>query len=342
MKKISCIYWAATDMAFVEILRQQAAQGQVDFRFQRFSHHEAWFGPRKSLFKNLLHIFRQIFLSLKLQPGSDVVLFGTNLCRIFFPLFLFKRRVIYIYNEMPAEKQSSKCLYFYDRLIFRSRQDVYVSSTERSTFCMREMGLDRAPGVLLNMPLLSWKQDCREKEVSTLRYLYAGTVTKKRFAPEIVKILTLQQVPVDVYGLAIGISQADFPPIFQVRGEISHAEMLHRMGQYRFALLSYYRDEVNYELCAPIKIFEYVAAGCHVVSVNRNNGLAAIFKAYPALFSFLDEFDPARMAPDAEYEAQRQDFLTMAKKNNVEFVDFLRNGQSMRNAGISLGTSTVK
>lgn len=76
--------------------------------------------------------------------------------------------------------------------------------------------------------------------------------------------------------------------IFEYKGRLSHNDLLDRLWNSKYGVHLYCQGDINNDLCAPLKIFEYLAEGCIVLSVIGSKGLVSISKQYPGLVVFLD------------------------------------------------------
>jgi hypothetical protein len=319
-------YWADTDLCFVDLARRRCEEAGVGFRFIRIAHHRAWFTAERSWLSNALHLSR-LFLQILLGGvGASVCVFGTNACRAMYPWsFLFKR-TLFVYNELPAVSKRSLA-YWYDRLVFRSERHVYVSSHARARFVEALFALTLPVGVLENIAV-SPVPEPSSPHSRRGTAVFAGTVTRRRFNDrDLAKFRMLSRTLRDrivVYGRHLTSVSDEFADVLEYRGSLPHGALLEELSRFKYGLLAYYRGEPNYELCAPLKIFEYVSRGCRVLSINRNAGLVAVAEQYPALIGFVDEADVAIMpsAPD-EYDRQSRAFLAGAFETNERFVNLL-------------------
>ena len=71
--------------------------------------------------------------------------------------------------------------------------------------------------------------------------------------------------------------------------KVKQQDIIYRLYTYKYGLLSYQPSDINNDLCAPIKIYEYLEAGLIPVSVFRNRAFTELNKKYPNLIFFLDD-----------------------------------------------------
>ena len=157
-------------------------------------------------------------------------------------------------------------------------------------------------------------------------HIFSGSVTRKRFSEnDIEKVAYIANniaKPIDVYGDVVEDIFPGFIPYLSFKGKVDHSIMLEIMQDYKYGVLSYYTDDLNYDFCAPLKLYEYLACGCRVISLNKNNGLIALSERYPALISFVSSdvndnkyFDQNLV----EFINQRESFLSNAISSNWQF-----------------------
>lgn len=321
-------YWADTELAFVEFARRLCGVGNFKFSLFRISHEKTWFTPRRSLFANFLHLGKIFSRIIFLGVNGCVVSFGTNTCRILFFFSWLFRDIHYIYNELPSFSNRSPVAWI-DRLIFKFARNVRVSTPERAEFVVERYELGRSIGVLENISFTAIPDlDLSQRDS---RVIFAGSVTAKRFSDNDVEkmacVVNRVGCPVDVYGEVVGEISPGYVTLINLKGKVPHARMLEIIRCYEYGLLSYYTDEPNYDLCAPLKLYEYIAYGCKVISLNRNKGLVELAARYPVLISFASRGDSDDlMFGSAEYDEfveQREQFLENAISSNRQFAEGL-------------------
>lgn len=251
--------------------------------------------------------------------------FGTNACRGLYPFAWMFRRFVCVYNELP-EHRAGSWLRWWDRLIFLRVRDVYVSTTERAEYVRESYGLDRTIGVVQNIAFEMCPENPAGVRENTV--VFAGSITPKRFSPDdltkFARLVEALHKPITVYGFVARELSPRFECLLDHKGTLPHADLLRRLTHYRFALLAYYQGEPNYELCAPLKLYEYVAAGCTVVSINRNQGLLRVAERYPNLLLFVDDLagrPPER--DDDSFLVEREAFLREAWTSNRRLAEDL-------------------
>jgi len=314
------IYWADTDLAFVKLAKDLSVNQKSRHKFVRWSHHPSWFTNKKNYFLNALHIAKLFFESISASANANVVIFGTNACRMLFWFSAISKKTIFVYNEIPHQDQNWQ-LELIDKIICRNSKNLYVSSEERAHHMYARFELTKIPKVLLNSPIVNWLNI--EETSKKTAFVYAGGITKKRFTIEAISKLIKIGIPVHVFGMVQGDLLKDLQEPFIYCGHLSQDKMLRELQNYKYGLISYYRNEINYELCAPIKIYEYVAAGCIIVSVEKNKGLEKYFMQFPNLFFTLEKFNQDGHANATQLSQERNKFLEIALNSNKALVSDL-------------------
>lgn len=292
--------WANTDFIFEELCSAQ---------FQSYEkivveHHADWFTKKKSYIKEFLMICSLIKKAVNVKKTEPIFLFGTNLCRLFYPFLYFRSNVFYIYNELPCLERR-KPIFFYDKLIFKSKSTyVILSSEERVKLCQTVYRVDLSL-ILVNMPCI---QENNQDVVKLNKLIYAGLVNHSRFDSNTLKLLSNLNVEFDIIGSVVEPSILDSIKEGVYIGELSTYESQLLQKQYRYALLSYTTVDFNNNYCAPIKVYEYVHSGCICVSVNRNEGLVRFLESYPNLFVMLSDLNDYQFS-ETRYNEERNLFL---------------------------------
>lgn len=320
--RIVICYWADVELSFVRRSQQHCDAGCVDWALYRIKHHPSWFTQRRSLFRNFMHLgisFARIVVS---SIGSNVCVFGTNACRAMFPFSWLFRRTLFVYNELPEHRQGSP-LRWLDQLVFKHMPFVYVSTEPRASFVRQLYRLERQVKVVENIAFEALPKPVEEPRRD--QAVFAGSITPKRFSPkDIDKFLSLQRFlgsRIVIYGTVARELSAEFAAVLEHRGNVSHDELMSRLPTFKYALLAYYQGEPNYELCAPLKLYEYVAAGCTAISINRNQGLLAVAGRYPNLLTFADDIASGKWTRDEPaFLAERDAFLGEARRTNEQLV----------------------
>lgn len=312
-KKVLLVSWSHVDLAFKSMLEDNL---EDDLTFYRFSHHESWNSAERSYLKNISHIFSQIKDVWGLSRGKEVVLFGTNLCRIFFPLIY--SGVHYVYNELPSVRFG--LLGLYDRLVFLLSKHVYVSSSSRADLLSKRWFNSERLGVLENTTFSNIDfYDGSDSRIN--KAIFIGAVANRRFGP--LAQLQLEEminsgIGVDILPSFIKYGFNFSNPKVKILDGVPHHLVNSIISQYKFGILAYEPVSLNNYYAAPLKIYEYVNAGLRVISLLENEGIDSIRKKYPALF-----FDPKNPVyyVDEEYQSMRKQFLMAAIDSNQLFVD---------------------
>ena len=318
---ISIIYWADTDLQFISDIRQIANAKDRKVCFTRISHHKSWFTKKKSYLSNFIHL-ACIFLSgIASGLGGTVVVFGTNACRIVFLFRFLFRNSFFIFNEIPDGR--SIVFGFYDRLIFSSLGDkLYVSNSSRAKYLKEQYRLTIEPPILSNIPspLLSVAS---KKSAQRSGAVFGGTLTEKRINAEFEQVIqTIQRISgggVEVIGPRKSMRARSIDGVIFV-GELTRKCYLERLKNYKIGILSYYLGEPNYDLCAPLKIYEYLAAGLVVVSVNRNRSLQEINQRFGKIIYFCDELEHVNF-DNENYSSISEKFIRFALDDNRAFAN---------------------
>jgi hypothetical protein len=316
--KLVISYWADSELAFVDIARNRCLTLGIEFDIYRIAHHSSWFEPNRSIVKNALHLTYILVKVLRAGFRSNVCLFGTNVCRSVFLFSWIFRKTHFVFNELPEHKSKSP-LYWLDRAIFRRARFVYVSSAPRARFVKTLYGLTRDIEVVENISFrkIPYYVEGRNNH----GVVFAGSITPKRFSlRDIQKFQALRDAlgtKIVVYGLVARELSPKFASLLDHRGVLPHAELMRTLPNFRYALLAYYQDEPNYDLCAPLKLYEYVAAGCRVVSINRNVGLVTLAESYPNLIFFIDDpLSTLSFRDELAFAREREAFLQDALRSN--------------------------
>lgn len=300
------IYWSRVDIAFVKIERKKGT------KIVYIKHHKSWSNDRSYIRNFFHHILKNTKTCFLILLAHDVKVFGTNAIRIFAPLLLLKKNVKVVFNEVPENKFPINVL---DRLIITKLQS-YVSSEARRKYFLKTYKCDTR--ILQNVPFLNYPE--LSKKEDNKRAVYMGLLTKQRF-PELeqkslLKWLDDSNYTLDVYGKKIG--DFEFLSHHRVRffDEVPHEDVEGILTNYTVGLVSYYRENVNNDLCAPLKTFDYISSGLKVLSVNKNIGMSELVEQYPALFYLLgDDFK----LDDVKYSEQRTQYLDNAIITNKNF-----------------------
>jgi hypothetical protein len=286
-KTMVIAYWADSELAFIDFTRKLCESAGVRLSLVKIAHEPNWFSENKSLLRNGAHLARIFSRIIALGLYGRVVSFGTNSNRILFLFSWLFKNVYYVYNELPALSKFSPAAWI-DRAVFRFARHVSVSTVERAEFIKQAYRLERPIFVLENIAFTDIPATTKRQRNGAI--LFSGSITSKRFndsdIDKISELIKHVGQRIDVYGEVAGDISSKFSDLIQLRGKVSHGRMLEVMQDYEYGLLSYYMEEPNYDLCAPLKLYEYVAYGCKVISLNRNTGLVALAKRFPALISF--------------------------------------------------------
>jgi hypothetical protein len=200
-----------------------------------------------------------------------------------------------------------------------------VSSYERASYVRSFYGLKKHVGVLENCAFTAFSELPEVTFEEKCSALFSGSVSGKRFNGEIYpkfrKFFEILGCKIDVYGLNSSGDLRIFSEEISSKGSVTHNEMMEIMNRYKYGILSYYTGEVNYDLCAPIKLYEYISAGCIVVSMNKNLSLLNFASQYPNLIIFVDDIESSDLSKfdRNRYLQERNAFLSSGVQSNKEF-----------------------
>ncbi len=301
------IYWSGVDIAFVKIERSKGT------KIVYVKHHKTWWTTHRNYLKNFFHhislntkIYFQILIS------GEVIIFGTNAIRTFAPIILFKKNVKVVFNEVPRNKFPITLL---DRLIMW-RIPTFVSSEARKKYFQETYKCNA--GILQNVPFLSYPEI--NIRADNKRAVYMGLLTNQRFSKfeqkSLLNFLNEHNFTLDVYGRKIGDFEFLSHNKVKFFKEVPNEDVANILKNYSFGIVSYFRENINNELCAPLKTFDYISAGLKVISINRNVGMNDLALKYPALFYILgDDFN----RDNSQYLEQRSQYLDNAINSNKDF-----------------------
>ena len=300
------IYWSGVDIAFLKIERKKGT------RIVYVKHHKSWSTDRSYVKNFFHHISLNTKIYLQILFADDVKIFGTNAIRIFAPLILIKKNVKVVFNEVPRNKFPINAL---DKLIMTNLK-TYVSSEARRKYFLQTYKCDA--GILQNVPFLSYPEVSIRR--GNKKAVYMGLLHKQRFPDfeqkSLLKWLVENDYTLDVYGKKIGDFEFLLHDRIKFYESVPHKDVAGILTSYTVGIVSYYRENINNELCAPLKTFDYISAGLKVLSVNKNVGMCELSEQYPALFNVLgDDFN----LDNAQYLEQRTQYLDNAIASNIDF-----------------------
>ncbi len=300
------IYWSGIDIAFVKIERSKGT------KIVYLKHHHTWITHRNYLKNFFHHILLNTKIYFQILISREVIIFGTNAIRIFAPLILLKKNVKVVFNEVPRNKFPITLL---DRLIMW-RIPTFVSSEARKKYFQETYKCNA--GILQNVPFLSYPKISIRTD--NKKAVYMGLLTNQRFPrleqKFLLNFLDEHDFTLDVYGRKIG--DFDFLSHKKVKffNEVPNEDVSNILKSYSIGIVSYFRKNINNELCAPLKTFDYISAGLKVISINKNVGMNDLALKYPALFYILgDDYN----RDDTQYFKQRSQYLDNAINSNKEF-----------------------
>ncbi|MCO7188740.1 MULTISPECIES: hypothetical protein [unclassified Pseudoalteromonas] len=295
-----CFSWASSCFKYEELLEKASCE-MVKYDV---SHHSSWFSKQRSYRKELIHLFKCLLVpAIQVVLHKPVILFGTNLCRIFFFAGLANRRLVFVYNELP--RLDNSIVGKLDRFIFkRFSKRILVSSIERSKLLE---GYYDVSGLLVLPNIPSFLEES-EIEVKRPELVYAGLISANRFPEEYISKINKSGLNFNLLGHVAHDFDLSVFENHHYYGVLEQRKSQDTQKNFQYALLSYTTSEVNNNYCAPIKLYEYIAAGCVCVCVNENEGLKRFLESYPALFVMIDKVDIFNFNAE-EYESQRRVFF---------------------------------
>jgi hypothetical protein len=322
-KKILLIYGSYIKLAFFDYLFKDEFKKNYRINMVNFDHHKSWYSNSylRYIF-NSLHILKIILHVLWFSPKSKIIIFGTNAARLFFP-FLFWSNASVIFNELP-ELDPKNILYNYDRYIFSKYNKVYLSSAIRTDIVRKSYNLKRPIGILNNITELSASIIYDTNQVRD-GIVYTGLINRSRFQKNDKKIKDLSRLSnqgIHLYGFKYNDFDLD-ETIFNYKGNLPYKELLETLKSYKFAILQYRQSDFNNDYCAPIKIYDYLAMGCIILSVNSNKGLKILESEFPGIIYFLDDIVAKNNIHSLEdltfNKSSAQKCLSQAHLTNIEF-----------------------
>lgn len=322
-KKLCMVYWATVKLTFMKRIEFSCCEKNIKYQSFEFSHHPDWFTKKRSrYFKNVCFLVKQIFRFIFLNYRGAFVLFGTNLCRLLYPIFFFRKDIFFIYNEYPSLPGNHFLLFLYDWLIMRTVKHIYVSSIERKKLCEYIFGIHDKIGIVNNLSYGKYVVNPEELFLGKEdKMIFAGIISSGRFNSAAIKLLNESPIPL----LFIGKKEEQnilnlLDAKHEYLGKLSQDEAIAMQRKCRYALLSYDQNTLNNDYCAPVKIYEYVDSCCVVVSLLKNQGLMTLFTEYSQLFCWYDNFVKGYYKFDQiKYIKQRTQFLAAAEAENSLF-----------------------
>ena len=317
-KSVKVIYWASAELKFMEILKEICSSGELELDVAKLTHHPSWLKQKTllSFFINLIFLFNKFAKLIYYSRNAKIIVFGTNAVRIIFP-FIKNKKLYLVYNELPSFKWP--LLNYYDKFIFNSSANLFVSSESRRRFLKKRLEVIKEIGILSNLPsLVSCPENKDRKGV-----IYSGLISKDRLLSHLENLEELSKLTgkrIDAYGFLS--ERVNFPSFIDYRGNLDHTSLLRTLNQYEYGLLSYSQEDFNNEYCAPIKIYEYVASGCTPISIGNNLGLKDINEKYPGLIIFISEIGQKDSLRSMNKESAIR-FLRDALIDNENFVKYV-------------------
>ena len=125
-KQIILVSWAHVDLCFTQILQEKYGMKVSILRYQ---HDKNWNTNTRSYCLNYLNIVKFSLRVIRVNISNPTIYFGHHLCRIFGFFNIINKRSYYVYNELP--KLDNGIIAKYDRFLFKSIKNIYVSSYPR-------------------------------------------------------------------------------------------------------------------------------------------------------------------------------------------------------------------
>ncbi|KZN51386.1 hypothetical protein [Pseudoalteromonas luteoviolacea] len=294
-EKLLLLKWAESDFVFENILKEKYTCNE-----RKIAHHESWFSSNRSVIKGCIHLAKQLLPVFFISMFRKTFVFGTNVCRFLYIPALINRKVILVFNEIP------NYFSFFDRIFIRLvRKQIFVSSSARERYFEDKFNI-KIGGVLPNIPeLKTHDANINNKDKKKL-IVYAGLINSKRISEKLINDLSKSEFKLDLLGTNLNF---DFNrPGLTYLGKKTQLEAQEIQQRYRYALLSYSTEDTNNDLCAPIKIYEYVNAKCVCVIANKNLGLLEYIEKYPAIFVYIENLESYSFDED-EYQIEREKFF---------------------------------
>lgn len=274
---------ALSEFKVLNELKEYYGKDWKEFKFKSFA------GGWNTSTRKIIFAFQLFLWCLHYYRYRDRIIFGSRLCKIALNLsILFPRgRTIYIFNEINDK--------FLDLSPRQKRQlskgILVVSSPERALYVSDKLKLSKQPNVMFNYPEVR-KTVNNNMSLKRRGLIYIGQLKGARFSDEVYDKLCTYSVstsePVDFICHDV-LEKRHIHNHITVLPKLPQSEMIEVLLPYKYGLLSYEPSNVNNDLCAPIKIYEYLEAGLIPVSVFKNQAFTELNKKYPNLVLFLNE-----------------------------------------------------
>ncbi|MGI2039034.1 hypothetical protein ACRN9Z_13310 [Shewanella frigidimarina] len=294
-RRISLVKWATFEFKFEEIL---SSTKEYDMETVSLTHHSSWFSDRKNYALEFAHLLKQFIPIFVKALLCRTIVFGTNACRILYIPAFCNSKVILIINEIPSKFN------IIDRIFLKHLSSrVYLSSVERLNHFEDLFGT-KFGGVVPNIPIMT-DVDLNQTKYEN-KIIYAGLINSKRLPAEVFNTIDNCGYILDLIGPVINYKLTNFKCDYL--GVLTQDMSQELQSKYRFALLSYMTDDINNDLCAPIKVYEYVNNYCVCICVNDNKGLVNYISMYPNLFVRLNDLNEYTFVLD-DYIFERNEFF---------------------------------
>lgn len=249
------------------------------------------------------------------------VIFGSFLCKYlsYLDFILPFGKTVFIFNEV--NERFLKIDKIQSRVYRRSL--LVVSNKERAMFLQGRWGLDSEPILMPNYPSTLGKDVIKSNDLFGERQglIYTGQVTSTRFDTQ---SLTLIENHLSTFSGNVEFYGYDTEDIakrthfISYGGTASPSELMLELPKKKFGLLSYVPSDANNDLCAPIKVFEYLEMGLIPVSTHKNKSFINLNEKYPHLIFFLEDFEPNQRVL-ARHHSSKKQYLSEINRQNEEF-----------------------
>lgn len=316
MSKIILATFSHVDLSFVKFIEEDFGD---NFILYRFKHTDEWIFRRKGFITNILQIFQLALKIYRNHKDDTIVIFGNQLCRLFFFLFKYDK-CFYIFNEMPST--DNFLLKKLDQLIFIKVQNIFISSYARMNLLALNKYYIGSCQVLENITFPTIHVFEKNKKINTkLKAIFIGTIDSSRFGTNTLKYLTSlidNNIDVDILPSRNGNYQELELLGIVVLQSIDHSQIHKFLLNYDIGILSYEPTSLNNFYAAPLKLYEYLNANLKILSLHDNAGIEYYKVRYPSIFFSM--YDKNIIFAD-DYYNSKYEILNNAINSNKYFYE---------------------
>ena len=308
--RVLLVKWSSFNFEFERYLRENN-----QLKVVVVTHHISWFSDKRNVIYELSHLIKQFIPIFFKMFFLKSVVFGTNACRLLYIPALLNSKVIFIFNEIPH-----KFSWYEKKIIEKISNRIYLSNPSRLEYFESLFNV-KFGGVIPNLPLM--KDSIADKSKGDKEIIYAGLINSKRLPIKVYEDINSSDYSLDLIGPIINCDLSHFKCNYL--GNYSQSDSQSIQSKYRFALLSYSVEDVNNDLCAPIKVYEYINNYCVCICVNENKGLKGYVENYPNLFVSLSRLDGYKIDLEKYYEERNLFFKNESDTLTKNLLNMQRN-----------------